>query len=42
MAAEQARLDELLGTMKEKGEEEPEGEAIDDDSIGSQYVFYLT
>ena len=35
MAAKQAHLDELLGTMKEKGEEEPEGEAISANSTGS-------
>ena len=35
MVAKQVHLDELLGTMKEKGEEEPEREAIGDDSTGS-------
>ena len=35
MAAKQACLNELIGKMKEKGEEEPEGEAIGDDSSGS-------
>ena len=35
MAAKQACLDELIGTMKEKGEEEPEGEAIGNESTGS-------
>ena len=35
MAAKQAHLDELIGTMKEKGEEEPEREAIGDESKGS-------
>ena len=35
MAAKQVHLDELIGTMKEKGEEEPEGEATGDESTGS-------
>ena len=28
MAAKQVQLDEIIGTMKEKREEEPEGEAL--------------
>ena len=35
MAAKQACLDKLIGTMKEKGEGEPEGEAISNESTGS-------
>ena len=35
MVAKWAHLDELIGAMKEKGEEEPEGETIGDDSTGS-------
>ena len=35
MAAKQEHLDEIIGIMKEKGEEEPEGEAIGDESTGS-------
>ena len=35
VAAKQACLDEIIGKMKDKGEEEPEGEAIGEDSSGS-------
>ena len=35
MATKQAHLDELIGAMKEKGEEEPEGPAIGEESTGS-------
>ena len=35
MAVKQAHPDKLLGKLKEKGEEEPEGEDIGDDSSGS-------
>ena len=35
MAAKWAHLDELVGAMKEKGQEEPEGEAIGEESTGS-------
>ena len=34
VAAKQARLDKLIGKMKDKQEEEPEGEAIGNDSSG--------
>ena len=35
MAAKQVCLDEIIGTMKVKGEEEPKGEAICNESTGS-------
>ena len=35
VAAKQAHLDEIIGKMKDKGEEEPEGEDIGEDSSGS-------
>ena len=42
MVAKQACLDELLGKMKDKGEEESEGEDIGNDSSGNQYIFDFT
>ena len=35
VASKQAHLDEIIGKMKDKGEEEPGGEAICEDSSGS-------
>ena len=35
VAAKQACLDEIIGEIKDEGEEEPEGEDIGNDSSGS-------
>ena len=39
VATKQARLVEIVGTVKEEKEEELEGKVIADESTGSQYTF---